>query len=79
LTIPLKYQLDLGDCKSNVVLSDDIYISKHFISINQVYYRKMISNVRGKEKREIVYPTLTERYLKYNVRNNDIRISEFAH
>jgi hypothetical protein len=77
--IPLEYQLAYPYCKPVNALQVNILADKYFISRSQVDQRKIATNVKGKEKIEIIYPTIDRRYFQSKMSNNGINIDEFAH
>jgi hypothetical protein len=60
-------------------LSDVIYEDKYFINRNKVGLRKIITNAKGKEKIEIVYPIINGKYFNNIFTNNGNQTGEFTH
>jgi hypothetical protein len=55
LIIPLEYQFAYPDCKSTKALPDDLFANNYFINRSQFGQRKSTTNLKGKEKIEIIY------------------------
>jgi hypothetical protein len=79
MIIPLEYQFAYLDCKSVKALPDDLFANNYFFSRSQVGQRKSTTNIKGKEKIEIMYPIIDGRCFQYKMSRNVINIDEFAH
>jgi hypothetical protein len=51
---------------------------KNLICRKQSRFRKITANVKGKEKIESFYPTISEAYFKYFINHNGNQIVEFS-